>query len=139
MSSERDRISVAVRIRPPSLAERVGTFRQMVKRVDDTMLVFDPAATDDGRCDRRSLLPDELRRRRFGMRRHKNLRYAYDHVFGDDCGQTFIFEKTTRPLIDFVAQGYAATVFAYGATGSGKVHTHAARACPKHGMCAKVE
>ena len=57
------------------------------------------------------------------MRRAKNLRYAYDHVFDETVGQEIIFERTTRPLIDYVCSGYAATVFAYGATGSGKTHT----------------
>ncbi len=115
-----DSVQVAIRVRPASLAEQCGTsFKNMVRVVDDKMLVFDPDSTDDGRILNRH---GEVRRR-LGLRRNKNLRYAFDAVFGEDTGQTAIFEKTTRPLIDFVCAGYAATVFAYGATGSGKTHT----------------
>jgi kinesin family protein 18/19 len=123
VAAAQENIQVAVRIRPATLAERVGSFRHMVKKVDSGILTFDPEETSDGRCDRKSILPDKLRRKRIGMRRCRNLSYAYDHVFDEDCGQSLIFERTTRPLIDFVTQGFAATVFAYGATGSGKTHT----------------
>ena len=34
-----------------------------------------------------------------------------------------MYEATTQQLIDPVLNGYNATVFAYGATGSGKTHT----------------
>ena len=118
-----DAVRVAVRVRPASLDERRGSFRPIIKVVDEQMLVFDPCEiTEDGHCvnESNSLT---VRRRAFGVRRAKNLRYAYDHVFGDSTGQALIFERTTRPLIDYVIKGYKASVFAYGATGSGKTHT----------------
>ena len=114
-----DNIKVAVRIRPATVSEKVVNFRQMVKKVDDNLLVFDPASSADGK----SIMPDELKRRRIGIKRHKNQKYSYDHIFDEDSSSSSIFERTTRPLINFVVQGYAATVFAYGATGSGKTHT----------------
>lgn len=37
--------------------------------------------------------------------------------------QTDVYSDTTKELIPFVLQGYNATVFAYGPTGSGKTYT----------------
>ena len=115
-----DSVQVAVRVRPASLKEKCGVnFKSMVRCVGDNVLVFDPEETEDGRC----VTTDNETRRRVGMKRVKNLRYAYDHIFDADVGTSVIFERTTRPLIDYVISGYSATVFAYGATGSGKTHT----------------
>ena len=118
-----DRVKVVVRVRPASLEEKCGAYKSMVRVVDGNMLVFDPDTTEDGRV--LNSIP-----RRVGLRRAKNLRYAYDHVFDADTGQSVIFERTTRPLIAFACAGYQATVFAYGATGSGKVNR-----APFHAVC----
>ena len=37
--------------------------------------------------------------------------------------QEEVYGRTTKPLVENVLQGYNATVFAYGATGSGKTYT----------------
>lgn len=37
--------------------------------------------------------------------------------------QEMIFDKTTKGLVKDVLQGYNSTIFAYGASGSGKTHT----------------
>ena len=117
-----DRVKVAVRLRPASLNEKIGNYKAMVKVTGENVLCFDPDSTEDGILIEQTS-GDADRRRRVGVRRAKNLRFAYDHVFDADCGTECIFEKTTRPLVDYVCSGYAATVFAYGATGSGKTHT----------------
>ena len=44
-------------------------------------------------------------------------------VFDEFSSQTYVFEKSTKFLIDGIMQGYNGTVFAYGATGAGKTHT----------------
>ncbi|KAL6501438.1 hypothetical protein OROGR_026571 [Orobanche gracilis] len=54
----------------------------------------------------------------------RNECYKLDAVFGqEDDNVSQIFEKEVRPLIPGVFKGYNATVFAYGATGSGKTYT----------------
>ena len=116
-----DRVQVAVRLRPASLREKCANYRSLVRVTGDNILCFDPEQTDDGHVETDNSSGDW--HRRVGIRRAKNINYAYDHVFDADCGTEPIFEKTTRPLIDYVCSGYAATVFAYGATGSGKTHT----------------
>ncbi|KAL6574720.1 hypothetical protein OROMI_012005 [Orobanche minor] len=50
--------------------------------------------------------------------------YKLDAVFSqEDDNVSRIFEKEVRPLIPGIFQGYNSTVFAYGATGSGKTYT----------------
>ncbi|WCJ28300.1 ATP binding microtubule motor family protein [Euphorbia peplus] len=54
----------------------------------------------------------------------RNECYLLDSFFGQDGNNvTQIFESEVKPLIPGVFQGYNATVFAYGATGSGKTYT----------------
>lgn len=50
--------------------------------------------------------------------------YKLDGFFGEeDNNVTSIFEKEVKPLISGIFHGCNATVFAYGATGSGKTYT----------------
>ncbi|XP_057778908.1 kinesin-like protein KIN-10C [Salvia miltiorrhiza] len=54
----------------------------------------------------------------------RNECYSLDGFFGqDDNNLSQIFEREVKPLIPALFQGYNATVFAYGATGSGKTYT----------------
>ncbi|GMH54519.1 hypothetical protein TL16_g01690 [Triparma laevis f. inornata] len=49
--------------------------------------------------------------------------FNFDHVFPSSTSQSSVYESTVLELIDSVVDGYAATVFAYGHTGSGKTYT----------------
>lgn len=54
----------------------------------------------------------------------RNESYKLDSFFGqEDDNVDQIFHKEVRPLIPGIFHGCNATVFAYGATGSGKTHT----------------
>ncbi|XP_073135302.1 kinesin-like protein KIN-10B isoform X2 [Henckelia pumila] len=54
----------------------------------------------------------------------RNECYKLDGLFGQEGNNVSqIFEEEVRPLIPGIFQGYNATVFAYGATGSGKTYT----------------
>lgn len=54
----------------------------------------------------------------------RNECYKLDAFFGqEDNNVSQIFEREVRPLIPTLFQGYNSTVFAYGATGSGKTYT----------------
>ena len=120
-----DNVRVAVRVRPASLREKCGVaYRSMVKVVDEKMITFDP---EDALYQVVSGSSRLRGRARVGTRRVRNMNYAYDHVFGEDCGQHLIFERTTLPLVESATRGFKATVFAYGATGSGKVRSRTHR------------
>ncbi|KAF6171889.1 hypothetical protein GIB67_011786 [Kingdonia uniflora] len=53
----------------------------------------------------------------------RNKCYKLDSFFNQDDSVSEIFEDEVCPLISRMFRGYNATVFAYGATGSGKTHT----------------
>jgi kinesin family protein 22 len=54
----------------------------------------------------------------------RNECYSLDSFFGhEDNNVGRIFYKEVSPLIPGIFHGYNATVFAYGATGSGKTYT----------------
>jgi kinesin family protein 5 len=49
--------------------------------------------------------------------------FAFDHVFDSSVKQEKIFTTSAKSAIEWVCQGYNATIFAYGATSSGKSYT----------------
>ena len=53
----------------------------------------------------------------------KEQQFFFDYVFATNSTQQEIYEKTTKPLLQGIIDGFNATVFAYGATGSGKTYT----------------
>tara|TARA_B100000795_G_C22711026_1_gene403543 strand:- start:17 stop:991 length:975 start_codon:yes stop_codon:yes gene_type:complete len=59
---------------------------------------------------------------RGGGNRQTRQTYTFDHVFTGYTTQSEVFDPM-QPMIDSVMQGYEATVFAYGQTGTGKTHT----------------
>jgi hypothetical protein len=46
--------------------------------------------------------------------------FIFDSVFGAESSQVEVFDDTASPLINDVLNGYNATIFAYGQTGTGK-------------------
>jgi len=107
-------ILVSVRVRPESTREKAERKTSSIVRVlDRNLLVFDPADSSQ----------DVHQRRALGLRRGKELRFAFDRVFDDSATQLEVYENTAKALLDSVLDGYNATVFAYGATGAGKTFT----------------
>ncbi|KAJ2533159.1 tubulin-dependent ATPase kip3 [Coemansia sp. RSA 1937] len=99
---------------PADDAPKGAVIRKVVHTIDEHVLVFDP--------------PDESdpgRRATVGAsnKRHKDIRFVFDRVYGEESSQRDLYEGTTRGLLDSVMTGYNATVFAYGATGCGKTYT----------------
>lgn len=50
-------------------------------------------------------------------------RWTFDAVINNTLSQRDIFTQYIMPLVDSVLEGFNATVFAYGQSGSGKTHT----------------
>ncbi|RLU18920.1 hypothetical protein DMN91_009278 [Ooceraea biroi] len=96
-----EKLMVAVRIRPLAPNES-GT--RSLHAINDKMVVLED---QDGDKQKRAV----------------SRQYLYDIVFGEDSTQEAVYEGTTKKLAQDVLSGYNATVFAYGATGSGKTHT----------------
>lgn len=56
--------------------------------------------------------------------KHKDMgEFKFDHVFRTSCSNVEIYSGTSKPMIDRLLEGFNATVFAYGMTGSGKTFT----------------
>lgn len=49
--------------------------------------------------------------------------FAFDHVFQPNNQNIDVFEGTIAPMLESCLEGYNATCFAYGMTGTGKTHT----------------
>lgn len=117
-------IRVCVRVRPLSAAEvrtssgldetaNCNSLRKCVRVDDDCSLTFD-SATDASYLQ---AVPTHENKR------SKELRYAFDRVFGENSTQQQVYENCVKDLLPGVLNGYNATVFAYGATGAGKTHS----------------
>uniref|UniRef100_A0A3B4BIS3 Kinesin-like protein n=1 Tax=Periophthalmus magnuspinnatus TaxID=409849 RepID=A0A3B4BIS3_9GOBI len=111
-------VKVVVRVRPENENEKRENFRNVVQVVDNHMLIFDPKQPDVS-C----FGSQRVRNRDVNKRPNKDLKFVFDHVFGENSTQVDIFENTTKAIIDGVMNGFNCTVFAYGATGAGKTHT----------------
>ncbi|XP_022247926.1 kinesin-like protein KIF18A [Limulus polyphemus] len=112
-------MKVVVRVRPENDREQSENFHTVVRSLDKHLLVFDPK--EDGsdfyfhgkKQVRRDLL----------KRPNRDLKFAFDHVFGPEESNQDVFQSTTKSIIDGLLNGYNCSVFAYGATGAGKTHT----------------
>ena len=102
-------ILVVVRCRPLSTAERQRRDEEVVS-IDDgkTIEIVDPGHQ----------ATNIMRKNRL-----KNRAYAFDHAFASTTPTSEVYARTTKFLVEGVMEGFNATVFAYGATGSGKTHT----------------
>ncbi|KAF1748032.1 hypothetical protein GCK72_024499 [Caenorhabditis remanei] len=67
--------------------------------------------------------PEKFENNILRQNRQHERKFEFDATFGAVSNQEDVHETTTGPIIESVVQGYNATVFAYGATGSGKTFT----------------
>ncbi|KAG1954053.1 kinesin-like protein KIF18A [Pimephales promelas] len=111
-------VKVVVRVRPLNDKEKDGNCKKVVHVVDHHMLVFDPKEEEVTFFRGQRVGNRDVRKRA-----NKDLKFVFDSVFGEDSSQLEVFESTTKTIVDGVLNGYNCTVFAYGATGSGKTHT----------------
>jgi kinesin family protein 18/19 len=102
-------VLVVVRMRPLSKDERSRKEDEVARVLDGrTIEIRDPGHTAN----------NQMRQARL-----KTRAYAFDHSFAPSVPTSEVYACTTRFLVAGVMEGYNATVFAYGATGSGKTHT----------------
>lgn len=93
-------MNVYVRVRPQS---------ELEKKDNDSLVVT---------CDKRNVSLLHGAQKRTALKQ-----FVYDQVFGQFASQTEVYETACLPLVQDVLDGFSCTVFAYGATGSGKTHT----------------
>lgn len=49
--------------------------------------------------------------------------FFFDYVYDEGANQKKVYENTARTVVESALQGYNATIFAYGQTGTGKTYT----------------
>ncbi|ORX72332.1 kinesin-domain-containing protein [Linderina pennispora] len=106
VSNLHDKIRVCVRKRPLSSRERErGEKDVAVVRGRRGMSVMEPKVKVD-------------------MTRYiEESRFLFDEVFSETATNGDVYERTAKPLVEYVFGGGNATCFAYGQTGSGKTYT----------------
>ncbi|NXV22893.1 KI18B protein, partial [Cepphus grylle] len=112
---EEGSVTVVVRVRPSAPCERERAAHPVLRVVDQHILVFDPEEPGSASG---GVLPA-----RGSKHQGKDLKFAFDRVFGEKATQEEVFQHTTRDVLDSVLNGYNCSVFAYGATGAGKTYT----------------
>eukprot|EP00055_Hartaetosiga_balthica_P003955 m.9574 g.9574 ORF g.9574 m.9574 type:complete len:778 (+) comp3494_c0_seq1:199-2532(+) len=50
-------------------------------------------------------------------------KFTFDDVYGENSLQADVYNKSAKPIVDAVLEGYNGTIFAYGQTGTGKTFT----------------
>ena len=106
-------LRVFLRVRPPLPRE---------PQEDSLFVVSNPSS--DGTQTVTVLPYDALNdRRRDDRRNDREKSFTFDGVFGVQSAQTEVFTRTVEPQVAACLQGFNATVFCYGPSGTGKSFT----------------
>lgn len=97
-------VKVVVRVRPINEKEKQENCRNVVQVVDNHMLIFDPKELDTS-C----FGSQRVRNRNVNKKANKDLKFVFDHVFGENSTQVEIFESTTKGILDGLMNGYNCT------------------------------
>ncbi|XP_067012644.2 uncharacterized protein [Anabrus simplex] len=110
-------MKVVVRVRPRN--EKDGEGRDIVKVVDEKMLIFDPKESEE------PFFVGGIQQKNRNMLKRKNreMQFVFDRVFGFSASNQEVFEGSTKELIKSLLDGFNCSVFVYGATGAGKTFT----------------
>lgn len=100
MESQSNSVRVVVRVRPQNDLECNGHHRSVVEVVNENVLVFDPKE------EASSLYEHKGKHRDIQKRREKDLKFAFDHVFGAGSTNEEVFEQTTFLVLDGLLSGY---------------------------------
>lgn len=100
--TKKENIQVIVRCRPMSSKEVSNGYTEVVKIIKDENSVAVAVPKNDGA---------------------EYKQFTFDSVFDWNSTQEDLYKKMVHPLIESVLNGFNATIFAYGQTGTGKTYT----------------
>ena len=115
----RSNIHVVVRIRPKNFNEKGPLHRTIVKAVGDHVVIFDPKEDpseeqfyfqNGGKQKARHQHQD------YNRKPHKNMKFAYDRVYGPYNTNVEIFETSMKRLVSHIIDGFNCSIFANGVT-----------------------
>jgi len=110
----REKLVVCVRLKP--LLDLEEGPLEVLRPVDEKLVVLLPKNVAN-------LQKKDFATRSANRKKDAERRYAFDLVVGATVGNRSLYERTLAKAISDIQSGYNVTVFAYGATGSGKTHT----------------
>ncbi|KAK6634282.1 hypothetical protein RUM44_004893 [Polyplax serrata] len=100
-------VQVVVRCRPMSTKEKETGCTQVVH-------VFPHSGEIEVVCPNENVMNNPVDQRKI---------FTFDAVYDSKAKQQDLYDEAVRPLVVSVLQGFNATVFAYGQTGTGKTYT----------------
>ncbi|RHY02809.1 hypothetical protein DYB36_005218 [Aphanomyces astaci] len=113
---------VVIRVRPPLPRELQGDkpFQNIVSvdssghylTVSDSNHHHNPSSNDDQQGNSSS-----------SSSSYSNHSFSFDHVYDQHSTQRAVYENTAKAVVESSLEGYNATIFAYGQTGTGKTYT----------------
>ena len=108
-------ILIAVRVRPLNISEKEDSDYKTIKITsNDSLTISIPTEYS---------LEQKNKINHIQIKKEKASKFHYDFVFGENSSQSKVYKTTTYNLLTKVLEGYNATIFAYGATGTGKTYT----------------
>ena len=108
-------ILIAIRVRPLNDSEKEDSDYHTIKILsNDTLTISIPTEYS---------FEQKSKINHIEIKKEKLSKYHYDFVFNESTTQTQVYDITTYNLLHQVLEGYNATIFAYGATGTGKTYT----------------
>lgn len=120
---------VAVRVRKLNKKE-ISDFsaQETIKKIDkDTLVITEPidAIFSDlnSNSEKEKNSQNSISTLIKQQQKIKENYFSFDFIFDKEATQEEIYLNTSKLLLEEVLEGYNATVFAYGATGSGKTYT----------------
>ena len=110
---------IAVRVRPLNKIEKEDSNYKTINIINkDTLTISIP--TDYSIYEKGK---GKKKENKINVTKEKQASFKYDFVFDENIKQPQIYKYTSSNLIKQVMEGYNATIFAYGATGTGKTYT----------------
>ena len=103
-SDSKSKVKVVVRIRPENKAEREAKAKSrcVVQAMNDNVLVFDPKEQQSPEYGYRK----RHRRRDITSRAHKDLKFAFDRVFGPESSNSDVYQETNKYILGRFLNGF---------------------------------
>ena len=106
---------IAIRIRPLTPEDKEEADYKTIKVISiNSLIISTPIDYSFEKMDKINYMK---------IVREKQSLYKYDIIFDEKSSQEKVYESTSYHLIPYILEGYNATIFAYGATGTGKTYT----------------
>lgn len=118
--SQKSNILVALRVRPLTQKELILSNITTTSILNNKIAEITIPQEYSYQIDGGKYLNNE---KNLEISKSKKIEYQFDLAFDENSTQQEVYQYTTSNLIKNVLDGYNSTVFAYGATGSGKTYT----------------